>query len=158
MIPRLSDSLCQSNGPPPSQGGGAPVREMDGVVFVRRGLYRNGVFRFVLSVTETYNSFNSHPIVVFQPPVFNPLIDPKASDYEMYDTTTKIALFHWCFIIVFVLLFQTGVLDLRLEPLLKEWLPDKHFLITALIFIKKVFYTKSFDDYGPLPNEEARQM
>ena len=29
----------------------------------------------------------------------------------------------------------------------ESWQPDKHFLITVLIHIKKLFYLKSFDEY-----------
>ena len=53
------------------------IRQMHGVIFVRRGLYRNGVFRFKLEIPKNYNSLNSHPKITFTPPVFNPLIDPK---------------------------------------------------------------------------------
>jgi ubiquitin-protein ligase len=46
-----------------------------GVIFVRRGIYRNGVFRFRLVLPRTYNSINSHPLITFTPPVFNPLVN-----------------------------------------------------------------------------------
>jgi hypothetical protein len=50
------------------------------------------------------------------------------------------------------------VLDLRLNPLLKDWHPEKHFITTALTFVKKIFYMKSYDEFGKLPNEEARLL
>jgi ubiquitin-protein ligase len=52
-------------------------RELHGVIFLRRGLYRNGVFRFKVLLPNAYNSINSHPIITFTSPVFNPLIHPE---------------------------------------------------------------------------------
>lgn len=54
--------------------------------------------------------------------------------------------------------FQTGVLDLRVEESLKEWIPEKHFCVTALIFLKKIFYMKSFESFQSVGNEAARQL
>jgi hypothetical protein len=53
---------------------------------------------------------------------------------------------------------QTGVLDLRVEESLKEWIPEKHFCVTALIFLKKIFYMKSFESFESVGNEAARQL
>lgn len=50
-------------------------RQFFGVIFMRRGLYRNGIFRFKLSLSPEYNDVDCPPVVVFTPPVFNPLID-----------------------------------------------------------------------------------
>lgn len=54
-----------------------------GVIFVRRGLYRNGVFRFRLVLPRTYNAINTHPQITFTPPVFNPLVNMEVSDCTM---------------------------------------------------------------------------
>lgn len=62
-----------------SSGSGSGLRHFDGVIFVRRGMYRNGVFRFSMKLSDSYNSINSHPHIVFQPPVFNPFIHPEVS-------------------------------------------------------------------------------
>jgi hypothetical protein len=51
---------------------------------------------------------------------------------------------------------QTGTLDLTLE--FPEWNPNEHFLFTALTWIKKIFYTKSFSSYRHLPNPIAAAM
>ena len=39
-----------------------------------------------------------------------------------------------------------------------EWIPEKHFCVTALIFLKKVFYMKSFENFQLVGNEDARQL
>jgi len=60
---------------------------------------------------------------------------------------------------VHLLIQQTGVFDLRLEEGLHEWLPERHFLGTALAHLKKAFYLTTFDSYsGPVPNELARTL
>lgn len=53
------------------------IRRLHGVIFVRRGLYRNGIFRFVMTLPKMYNSLNTHPEIIFNPPIFNPLINPE---------------------------------------------------------------------------------
>eukprot|EP01038_Epipyxis_sp_PR26KG_P017243 gene17243-23776_t len=105
------------------------IRRLHGVIFLRRGLYREGVFRFIISLPSGYNDVNTHPQIFFTPPIFNPLIDPA-----------------------------TGQLDLKLDDFLKEWQPERHFIVTAITFLKKIFYMKSFDEYPIVANEEAKIM
>lgn len=104
------------------------IRKLNGVIFVRRGLYRNGIFRFQMTLSKNYNSINNHPEIKFTPQVFNPLID------------------------------ESGKLDLRLDEACREWQPEKHFIVTALTFLKKIFYMKSFQQFAHVPNENARQL
>ena len=105
------------------------IRSFHGVIFLRKGLYRNGIFRFTLALPPTYNSANSHPIITFYPPIFHPLIDST-----------------------------TGLVDLRCDPSLQEWSADKQYMITALLFIKKIFYVKSYEQYSKIANEEALKL
>lgn len=105
------------------------IRRLHGVIFVRRGLYRDGVFRFVMNLPLSYNDMNTHPEIIFTPPIFNPLIDP-----------------------------DTGLLDLRIDEYLQQWQPERHFIVTALTFLKRIFYMKSYDNFSSVPNEEARTL
>ncbi|RYG99237.1 hypothetical protein EON65_50475 [archaeon] len=105
------------------------IRQLHGVIFLRRGLYADGVFRFRIELPPSYNDVNTHPRIIFTPPIFNPFID-----------------------------LQTGQLDLTVEESLREWIPDKHYIITAITFLKKAFYAKSYEGYARLPNEKARRM
>lgn len=57
-----------------------------------------------------------------------------------------------------ITILQTGELDLKVEEGLREWIPEKHFCVTALIFLKKIFYMKSFENYEVVGNEEARLL
>lgn len=108
------------------------IRKLHGVIFVRRGLWRNGVFRFHVLLPEDYNTTGSMPVVFFTPPVFNPLVHP-----------------------------ETGKLDLTLDDaLLTHWQHDKHFLHTIATAVKKVFYLKSYAQYPAeaVGNPQARAM
>ena len=105
------------------------IRLLHGVIFIRRGLYRDGIFRFQIKLPPAYNDHNCHPEIVFTPPIFNPLIDPKS-----------------------------GHLDLRLDETLKEWHPERHFIVSAIIFLKKIFYSSSYDQFPYIPNEEAKHL
>ena len=53
------------------------IRSLHGVIFVRRGLYRDGVFRFCVFLDKLYNSKNTHPVIIFNPPILHPLIHPE---------------------------------------------------------------------------------
>ncbi|KAI9026582.1 ubiquitin-conjugating enzyme/RWD-like protein [Phycomyces nitens] len=48
-----------------------------GVLFVNKGLYRSGVFKFRLVIPENYP--NNPPTVTFMTEVFHPLVDPKGN-------------------------------------------------------------------------------
>eukprot|EP00599_Poterioochromonas_sp_BG-1_P007186 CAMPEP_0173150474 /NCGR_PEP_ID=MMETSP1105-20130129/10986_1 /TAXON_ID=2985 /ORGANISM="Ochromonas sp., Strain BG-1" /LENGTH=237 /DNA_ID=CAMNT_0014065625 /DNA_START=66 /DNA_END=782 /DNA_ORIENTATION=+ len=106
------------------------IRVLHGVIFIRRGFYREGVFRFRIDLPANYNEMGTYPLVTFTPPVFNPLIDPS-----------------------------TGRLDLTADSFFaNEWNPDKHRLVAVVTFVKKIFFLKSYDDYAKVINEEARQL
>lgn len=105
------------------------IRRLHGVIFVRRGLYRDGVFRFLIELPPNYNDIDTHPMIKFTPPVFNPLVDPV-----------------------------TGSLDLRIDEYLKQWQPERHFIVTAITFLKRIFYMKSYDNFSSVPNEEAKLL
>ena len=62
------------------------------------------------------------------------------------------------FIAVAVFSCQTGVLDLLLEESLRSWNPEKHFLLTAMTFLKSIFYMRNFDKYSTAPNEVAKAL
>jgi len=105
------------------------IRRLHGVIFIRKGIYRDGVFRFTMILPELYNSINSHPEIFFTLPVYNPLIHP-----------------------------ETGKLDLIQDENLKLWNPEKHFILSALTFLKKIFYLKDYDSFQYVSNENARNL
>jgi hypothetical protein len=73
------------------------IRKLHGVIFVRstihldfvycyfyfisRGLYRDGVFRFLMELPLEYNATRAPPIIHFIPPIFHPLIHPEVSPF-----------------------------------------------------------------------------
>ena len=94
--------------------------------------YRNGVFHFTVKLPSEYNSLGVSPQVTFNPPVFNPLVNPT-----------------------------TGSMQLTLsDTLLDVWIPEKHFLATVVTAIKKMFYMKSYETFpsGCLADESARAL
>ena len=105
------------------------IRRLHGVIFVRRGLYRDGVFRFTMDLPQLYNDENTHPQITFTPPIFNPLVDAT-----------------------------TGSLDLKMDESLREWQPERHFIVTAVTFLKRIFYMKDYDGFGRVANEDAKAL
>ena len=53
------------------------IRYYDGVIFLRKGIFRDGVFRFTIELPAAYNDTGTYPTVIFNPPIFHPLINPK---------------------------------------------------------------------------------
>ncbi len=52
------------------------LRLFHGAIFVRRGAFMNGIFRFTLTCPPRYNDFGSHPILRFSSYVYNPHVHP----------------------------------------------------------------------------------
>jgi hypothetical protein len=52
------------------------LRKFYGVIFVRRGPFTNGIFKFQLVLPKRYNDINQHPDITFTSTVYNPYVDP----------------------------------------------------------------------------------
>lgn len=48
-----------------------------GVVFVRGGMYKDGVFRFTISLPKRFPNDSSVPVITFQSEIFHPLVNPS---------------------------------------------------------------------------------
>ena len=115
------------------------LRTFHGVIFVRRGNFTNGIFKFVLECDPRYNDVGLHPKVTFSSYVYNPHVHPV-----------------------------TGELDLKVAY--PEWDGSKHYLVTVMTYIKRIFYLKDYDttaDNGDdnavnieskYPNQEALSL
>jgi ubiquitin-protein ligase len=101
------------------------LRKFHGVIFVRRGPYMNGIFKFTLDLPLMYNDVNTHPTIKFTSRVYNPYVDP-----------------------------ETGILDI--QTMYPRWDPSRHYLVTVLTFVKKIFYAKTFED--ATANLEAKEL
>lgn len=60
---------------------GSPLKWF-GIMFIRQGLYQGGVFRFTLYVPDNYPDSDC-PILVFDPPVFNPVINFETGELDV---------------------------------------------------------------------------
>ena len=100
-----------------------PMRLFYGNIFLRRGPYTNGIFKFRLILPDNYNDVNTYPAVFFEGPIYpyNPFVDDK-----------------------------TGELNVKIAY--PTWDPQKHYLITLLTHLKKIFYIKSFDEAFTIEN------
>jgi ubiquitin-protein ligase len=101
------------------------LRKFYGIIFVRRGPFTNGIFKFQLRLPPTYNDVNQHPQITFESYIYNPHVNAA-----------------------------TGQLDITTAY--PRWDPSKHYLVTVLTFLKKIFYAKTFDD--AIANPEAREQ
>ncbi|KAG7349662.1 ubiquitin-conjugating enzyme [Nitzschia inconspicua] len=91
------------------------LRHFFGIIFVRRGPFTNGIFKFSLKLPPKYNDTDMWPQIVFSSRVFNPYVN------EM-----------------------TGELDIK--SAYPTWDPSRHYLVTVLTYLKKIFYSKNFTD------------
>lgn len=53
-----------------------------GVIFIRQGIYRDGVFRFTIQIPVTYPD-GECPTVTFSPPVFHPSVNPTTGELDL---------------------------------------------------------------------------
>lgn len=96
-----------------------------GVIFVRRGLYTNGIFKFKLTLPIEYNDKDAHPLITFSSHVYNPHVHPET-------------------------------MELDITSAYPIWDPSKHYLVTVLTFLKKIFYSKTFKDAKA--NVDAKEL
>ncbi|XP_035596172.1 AKT-interacting protein-like isoform X1 [Oncorhynchus keta] len=59
-----------------------------GVIFIRHGLYQDGVFKFTVYIPDNYPD-GECPRVVFDIPVFHPLVDPVSGELDVRRAFTK---------------------------------------------------------------------
>jgi ubiquitin-protein ligase len=102
------------------------LRHFYGVIFVRRGPFTNGIFKFQVRLPEKYNDVNTHPEITFSSYVYNPHVDPA-----------------------------TGALDVK--SVYPRWDPHRHYLVTVLTYLKKIFYLKQFGD-DAIANMDAKRL
>lgn len=59
-----------------------------GVLFIRQGIYQEGVFKFDLNIPENYPDGDC-PKLTFTPPVFHPMVNPLTGELEVQRTFSK---------------------------------------------------------------------
>lgn len=101
------------------------LRTFHGVIFLRRGLYANGIFKFTMELPQGYNDVDTWPQITFQGWVYSPHVN------------------------------ENGELDLK--SAYPQWDPHRHYLVTVLTYLKKIFYMKSFGD-DAVANVDAREL
>lgn len=100
------------------------LRNFHGIIFVRRGPFTNGIFKFRLSLPPKYNDTNMWPNITFSSRVYNPYVNEK-----------------------------TGQLDV--QSAYPTWDPSRHYLVTVLTYLKKIFYSKNFADAKANPSAKS---
>lgn len=104
--------------------------KLHGVIFIRRGLYQDGIFRFTVSLPKSYNSIGALPIVHFTSTVYSPLVDPN-----------------------------NGTLNMKAATEINDWDPEIHSLMTVATAVKRVFFIQSFEALtDSAPNAQALQL
>ena len=105
-----------------------------GVIFVRRGMYRNAIYKFQIILPANYNSPQSFPKVYFFSEVMHPYVSanpipPNGDNAPKYE------------------------LNLQMAHLIgRAWNPKKHALISVALCIKKLFFLTQFEE--PLLSSE----
>jgi len=58
-------------------------RLFHGVIFCRRGLFTNAVFKFTLQCSSAYNDVQQQPVVKFTSYVYNPHVDEETGELDL---------------------------------------------------------------------------
>ena len=106
------------------------LREWSGVLFVRSGVYRGGIFRFRLVLPRSYPANGAPPQVLFQTRVFHPHVHP-----------------------------DTGQVDI-LSHFGGEWVAGEHYIVLVLQVLKSMMHVTSQKDLslGMAPGLRRRKM
>ena len=59
------------------------LREWSGVLFVRSGVYKGGIFRFSMQLPRSYPANGACPRVLFQSRVFHPHVHPQTGQVDI---------------------------------------------------------------------------
>ncbi|XP_012789162.1 AKT-interacting protein [Sorex araneus] len=65
-----------------------------GVIFIRHGLYQDGVFKFTVYIPDNYPDGDC-PRLVFDIPVFHPLVDPTSGELDVKRAFAKWSFSPW---------------------------------------------------------------
>uniref|UniRef100_A0A336M5C7 CSON012388 protein n=1 Tax=Culicoides sonorensis TaxID=179676 RepID=A0A336M5C7_CULSO len=60
-----------------------------GVIFVRQGLYQDGIFRFLISIPQEFPNTSQPPTVIFQSQVYHPSICPFTGTMDISEAFPK---------------------------------------------------------------------
>ncbi|KAH8085104.1 hypothetical protein JL720_7826 [Aureococcus anophagefferens] len=61
----------------------ADLRTWHGVIFVRRGMYASGVFKFRVELPPEYNDVGAWPRVFFTSRIYSPLVDAESGELDV---------------------------------------------------------------------------
>jgi ubiquitin-protein ligase len=124
------------------------LRHFFGLIFIRRGPFTNGIFKFQLKLPKEYNDTDKWPTIVFDSHVYNPYVNEETRELDIktaYPTWDPSR--HVSFAEAVSLLWLSSFLPNLLLTLNVAVCCFIHqYLVTVLTFLKKIFYSKNFAD------------
>uniref|UniRef100_A0ABI7VWM2 UBC core domain-containing protein n=1 Tax=Felis catus TaxID=9685 RepID=A0ABI7VWM2_FELCA len=144
-----------------------------GVIFIRHGLYQDGVFKFTVYIPDNYPDGDC-PHLVFDIPVFHPLVDPTSGELDVKRAFAKWRRNHnhiWQVLMYARRVFykidtasplnpEAAVLYEKDVQLFKSKVVDSVKMCTARLFDQPKIedpYAISFSPWNPSVHDEARE-
>ncbi|XP_075934022.1 AKT-interacting protein isoform X1 [Anarhichas minor] len=144
-----------------------------GVIFIRHGLYQDGVFKFTVYIPDNYPD-GECPKLVFDIPVFHPLVDPVSGELDVRRAFTKWRRNHnhiWQVLMYARTIFykintteplnpEAAVLYEKDVQLFKSKVVDSVKLCNSHLFDQPKMddpYAISFSPWNPAVHEEAKE-
>ncbi|XP_012662308.1 AKT-interacting protein isoform X2 [Otolemur garnettii] len=144
-----------------------------GVIFIRHGLYQDGVFKFTVYIPDNYPDGDC-PRLVFDIPVFHPLVDPTSGELDVKRAFAKWRRNHnhiWQVLMYARRVFykidttsplnpEAAVLYEKDIQLFKSKVVDSVQVCTACLFDPPKIedpYAISFSPWNPSVHDEARE-
>uniref|UniRef100_A0AAQ4S6V3 Akt interacting protein n=1 Tax=Gasterosteus aculeatus aculeatus TaxID=481459 RepID=A0AAQ4S6V3_GASAC len=144
-----------------------------GVIFIRHGLYQDGVFKFTVYIPDNYPD-GECPKLVFDIPVFHPLVDPVSGELDVRRAFTKWRRNHnhiWQVLMYARTIFykintteplnpEAAVLYEKDVQLFKSKVVDSVKLCNSHLFDQPKIddaYAISFSPWNPAVHEEAKE-
>lgn len=145
-----------------------------GVIFIRHGLYQDGVFKFTVYIPDNYPD-GECPKLVFDIPVFHPLVDPVSGELDVRRAFTKWRRNHnhiWQVLMYARTIFykintteplnpEAAVLYEKDVQLFKSKVVDSVKLCNSHLFDQPKIddpYAISFSPWNPAVHEEAKEL
>ncbi|XP_023349969.1 AKT-interacting protein isoform X1 [Sarcophilus harrisii] len=118
-----------------------------GVIFIRHGLYQDGVFKFTVYIPDNYPDGDC-PRLVFDIPVFHPLVDPISGELDV-----KRAFAKWRLVFSFLLIEYCMKEPWRLKSSHFSFRRNHNHIWQVLMYARRIFY--KIDTTTPLNPEAA---
>jgi ubiquitin-protein ligase len=110
----------------PSSAPHHTIYQWDCILFIRKGYYRNAIFKFIIQF-HTQRPIDCCPSIIFLSSIYHPLIDTSTGQLDLSQSE-------------FLISCDTTSSSASSSDPINTWDPSKHNILTLLSYVNKIFY------------------